>query len=118
MRVYWSPPGPTKTRAATKNRNNARNRWLQQFSRAFGTDEGDETTNFNGTIPQVLMMFNGEMIRQATSDRRGGFIQALAEDSSMDPEEKVHYLFRAGLARHASKNEMNIARQLYQGPQR
>ena len=27
---------------------------------AFGTDEGDETTTFNGTIPQALMMMNGD----------------------------------------------------------
>ena len=26
----------------------------------FGTDDGGETTTFNGTIPQTLMMFNGD----------------------------------------------------------
>ena len=36
--------------------------WLSQFVSQFGTDEGDETTSFNGTIPQVLMMFNGGLV--------------------------------------------------------
>ncbi|MFM7929015.1 MAG: DUF1553 domain-containing protein, partial [Pirellula sp.] len=36
-----------------------REEWMRQFIVAFGTDEGDETTTFNGSIPQGLMMFNG-----------------------------------------------------------
>ena len=31
-------------------------RWLSQFVTAFGTDEGDSSTTFNGTIPQILML--------------------------------------------------------------
>jgi len=41
--------------------------WLQQFTLAFGTDEGDEATTFNGTIPQALMMMNGELVKTASS---------------------------------------------------
>lgn len=37
--------------------------WLNQFVIAFGTDEGDDSTTFNGSIPQVLMMFNGDLIK-------------------------------------------------------
>ena len=36
-------------------------RWLSQFVIAFGTDEGDSSTTFNGTIPQILMLFNGDL---------------------------------------------------------
>src|SRR5690606_2788572 len=39
--------------------------WLGQFVTAFGNDEGDETTTFNGTIPQTLMMMNGQMIKDS-----------------------------------------------------
>ena len=42
-----------------------------QFVIAFGTDDNDETTTFNGTIPQALMMMNGDLIKKATSDRQG-----------------------------------------------
>ena len=43
-------------------------RWLAQFSRAFGTDENDESTTFNGTIPQTLMMMTkGEIGQDLTA---------------------------------------------------
>ena len=41
---------------------------------AFGTDENDETTTFNGTIPQTLMMMNGDLINKAISTDKGGFL--------------------------------------------
>ncbi len=90
-----------------------KNIWLQQFSQAFGTDEGDESTTFNGTIPQVLMMFNGDMIRQATSGRSGSFIAELANYSKYSGKEKIDQLFLAGLARRATAEELNIAQKFY-----
>ncbi len=48
-----------------------RRKWLQQFVVAFGTDEGDEATTFNGSIPQALMLFNGDLTKKAISDRQG-----------------------------------------------
>lgn len=94
-----------------------KNRWLQQFSQAFGTDEGDERTTFDGTIPQVLMMFNGELIRDATGSD-GNMIDQLIEDASLDFPDQVSYLFRAGLGRKPRKTELNMARQflsIYRG---
>lgn len=85
-----------------------KNRWLQQFSQAFGTDEGDETTSFNGTIPQVLMMFNGEMIRNATAGK-DNMIQQLATQSGLNFPQQVTYLFKAGLSRQPKRNEMRMA---------
>ena len=90
-----------------------KNRWLQQFAQAFGTDEGDETTSFAGTIPQVLMMFNGELIRQATADSESNFLDRLINERTMDEKEKINYLFLAGLGRRAKSSEMKIANQLY-----
>ena len=40
-----------------------RDAWLRQFLFAFGNDEGDEATSFQGTIPQALMMMNGELMQ-------------------------------------------------------
>lgn len=90
-----------------------KNRWLQQFAQAFGTDEGDETTNFAGTIPQVLMMFNGELIKQATGSANGNFLDRLVADTSLSNKEKINYLFMAGLGRKAKPNEVKMASQLY-----
>ena len=86
--------------------------WLRQFSQAFGTDEGDETTTFNGTIPQVLMMFNGDLIKQATSPK-GGLIDRLVNDPKMDDKDRVEYLFLAGLGRKPSRDEAALAKQFY-----
>jgi hypothetical protein len=37
-----------------------KNQWLRQFTTAFGTDENDEATTFNGSIPQALTLMNGD----------------------------------------------------------
>ncbi len=85
-----------------------RDKWLRQFVVAFGTDEGDEATTFNGTIPQALMMFNGELVKRTTQLDAGSFLKNLA-DSNGKPNEKVQTLFTAGLARKARPEELNIA---------
>lgn len=89
-----------------------KNRWLQQFSTAFGTDEGDETTTFNGTIPQVLMMFNGDMIKSATDTKRGTLINTLLSDDKLNDKERIEYLFEAGLARKPTREEIKLANSL------
>src|SRR5690606_2709071 len=40
-----------KTRGSYEEQERAKAEWLQQFVQAFGNDEGEETTTFNGTIP-------------------------------------------------------------------
>jgi len=85
--------------------------WMSQFVIAFGTDEGDEATTFNGSIPQVLMMFNGELIKQATSTGKGGFLDKVA-GQSIPNAAKVETLYKAALARKPSKNETAAANAL------
>lgn len=91
-----------------------RNRWLQQFVTAFGTDEGDESTTFNGTIPQVLMMFNGEMVQAALADQSGTLLYDLMANNQWTIPQKVDRLFMAGLSRPATRDEKNLAQQLIQ----
>jgi len=88
-----------------------RNRWLQQFVVAFGTDEGDEATTFNGSIPQALMLFNGDLTKKAISTSGGSFIDRLSK-TGKSPRDRVNDLFIAGLARRPSRNEMTIASKL------
>lgn len=88
-----------------------RRRWLQQFVVAFGTDEGDEATTFNGSIPQALMLFNGELTRQAISDQDGGFIKRVVAENR-NTRDRVNQLFLAGLCRRASRDELSIASKL------
>ncbi|MFN7733515.1 MAG: DUF1549 domain-containing protein [Pirellula sp.] len=85
--------------------------WMRQFVVAFGTDEGDETTTFNGSIPQSLMMFNGDLIREAISLEPGTWLHQLTTNRSK-PEEKVQFLFIAGLGRKPRNEEMTVATQI------
>lgn len=89
-----------------------RRQWLQQFVVAFGTDEGDEATTFNGSIPQALMMFNGELVKNATSLNAGGFLDRVSKSGRSTPD-RVHRLFLTGMARRATKKETQIASELY-----
>ena len=57
-----------------------RRQWMQQFVVAFENDENDESTTFNGTIPQALMMMNSELMEKACSVER-----ALADASGLRP---------------------------------
>lgn len=100
-----------KTRGDYAARERDKAEWLRQFTFAFGTDEGGETTTFNGTIPQALMMFNGDFIRRAVALEPGNMLRTVA-DSDLKPQEKINYLFEAGLARPASREEMVAANQL------
>ena len=99
------------SRGTYEEQERRKSRWLQQFNRAFGTDEGGESTDFNGTIPQILMMFNGEMIREATRAEGGGVIEQLVA-SSGSPRDKVNRLFLAGLSRAPTSQEAKMAASL------
>ena len=88
-----------------------RNRWLQQFVVAFGTDEGDEATTFNGSIPQALMLFNGDLTKKAISTGNGGFLDRLSK-TGKSPRDRLNQLFITGLARRPSRNETTIATKL------
>ncbi len=85
-----------------------RRRWLSQFVVAFGTDEGDEATTFNGSIPQALMLFNGDLTKKAIDTGRGTYIDRLAS-SGKSPVDRLNYLFMNGLARRPSPNEKKVA---------
>ncbi len=103
--------GRTKARGSYAEQERERRKWLDQFVVAFATDEGDEATTFNGSIPQALMLFNGELIKRATSTEPGSLLSDLATANSRMPE-KVTQLYLAGLARRPSRDEMMIASQL------
>ena len=85
-----------------------KDQWLSQFVIAFGTDEGDDATTFNGSIPQVLMMFNGDLIKQATSTGKGGFLDTVAS-SGTSAKAKIDTLYVAALARKPSAKEVATA---------
>jgi hypothetical protein len=86
--------------------------WLKQFTVAFGTDDNEETTTFNGTIPQTLMMMNGELINKATEVQTGSFLHRVAIDAKMNNAAKINRLYLAALARRPTAGEIALANEL------
>jgi hypothetical protein len=83
-----------------------KNEWLSQFVITFGTDDGGQTSTFNGSIPQTLMMFNGDMIRRATGGDKGTVLDVVANHPRLNANDKVAYLYLAGLSRRPTNAEM------------
>ena len=110
-RCWWRRRPTTRTRRR-KTAPKSRSRWLRQFSQAFGTDENDESTTFNGSIPQALALMNGELVKRATGNQPGSMLAKVAMDPKRDNAEKIRYLYLAGLSRMPTRQELNISNEL------
>ncbi|WP_152051712.1 DUF1549 and DUF1553 domain-containing protein [Tautonia marina] len=97
-----------------------RDRWLRQFTFAFGNDETNEGTSFQGTIPQALMMMNGDLIDEATSSKPGSFLRDLLDEAMRrraSADFVIEKLYLAALSRPPSSKEAGAAQVLLrQGP--
>ncbi|PQO33072.1 DUF1549 and DUF1553 domain-containing protein [Blastopirellula marina] len=100
-----------KTRGNYEEQEKKKSEWMQQFVTAFGTDEGDEATTFNGTIPQALMMFNGDLVMDAVSTKPGSFIYSMAAEGQ-DGKEAINHLYMATVARRPTRKELEAANYL------
>jgi len=85
-----------------------RQQWMQQFVIAFGTDEGDESTTFNGSIPQALMMMNGELVKDAISAQKGSYLNTILSEAPQD-KDRVRKLYLAALSRSPNNKEIQAA---------
>lgn len=101
---------PAQNRPAQNNSmgpdREGRQAWLRQFTINLGTDDGGETTTFNGTIPQTLMMFNGELTRAATKCEPETLLGQVWARSDLSSADKVQRLYRAALGRAATRREL------------
>jgi len=88
-----------------------RRMWMQQFVLAFGTDENDESTTFNGTIPQALMMMNGELVQNAISINKGSYLNSVLSDKGNE-QAKLKELYMSTLSRAPTGKEINAAKGL------
>ena len=94
--------------------NRKRDAWMRQFLFAFANDEAEESTSFQGTIPQALMMMNGELMQTALSGKPGSFLCEVVEQAQRQgrsPEtHMVDSIYLAALSRHPSAKELGRAR--------
>jgi hypothetical protein len=92
-----------------------RNVWLSQFLFAFANDEAEESTSFQGTIPQALMMMNGELMREALSGKPGSFLGNVLEQSRLQTRAPEAYMvdaiYLAALSRYPTAKELGQAEQ-------
>ncbi|MGD9636470.1 MAG: DUF1553 domain-containing protein, partial [Pirellulales bacterium] len=101
-----------QTVQSDERRDEVRERWLRQFSKAFGTDDGGESTSFNGTIPQALALMNGPLVKRATGNQGGSMLAWVAEHPKMNSAEKIRYLYLAALSRRPTKPEIALSNDL------
>ncbi|WP_298867859.1 DUF1549 domain-containing protein [uncultured Gimesia sp.] len=88
-----------------------RRRWMGQFMVAFDGDSGDDSTTFNGTIPQALMMMNGDLTKNAISADKGSYLNQLLSEKSSD-QVKIRKMFLSTLNRYPDRREIKGAQSL------
>ncbi|WP_417385259.1 DUF1549 domain-containing protein [Gimesia sp.] len=91
-----------------------RRQWMNQFMVAFDNDSGDDSTTFNGTIPQALMMMNGELTKNAINADRGSYLYELLNEKGND-QVKIRKMFLSTLSRYPDRREINSAQRLIGG---
>jgi len=87
-----------------------RDGWLKQFVFAFANDEGEEGSSFSGTIPQALMMMNGDLMEQAVGGEGGSFLGNLLADAQAQARTPpalymVNNIYLASLSREPRPRE-------------
>ncbi len=80
--------------------------WLRDFMRIFGGNDDDEPTLFSGTIPQALMLMNGDLTKQAISTDSGGFLTSVLSSPKLrNDNQRIQALYVAALGRIPSRAE-------------
>ena len=87
-----------------------RREWLGQFVTAFANDEATEATTFQGTIPQALMMMNGDLMAKATGNKPGSFLRHVFDEARLQRKlpaaaYAADQIYLAALSRYPSKAE-------------
>ncbi len=110
LMIAANAQGMSKASYAESSRR--RNMWLQQFVTTFGTDENDEATSFNGSIPQALMMMNGELVDAATNCKPGSLLHRVVQSDEREAK-KIQQIYLAALCRTPSGRDMTAVKKLF-----
>ncbi|WP_437184890.1 DUF1549 domain-containing protein [Planctomicrobium sp. SH668] len=83
-----------------------RERWMVDFLRIFGGDEGNEPTLFSGSIPQALLMMNGALVEKAINVEKGSYINSVLSNPKYKTDAaRIEALYLSALGRQPSKQE-------------
>jgi hypothetical protein len=86
----------------------------QQFTAVFNNDENAEADSFNGTIPQALLLMNGNIIEKAISKDPGSYLHArveeiLKKESRAADVALLNDLYLAAVSRYPTQKEKTLA---------
>jgi hypothetical protein len=106
----------------SKEKEDAKKRWLDKLVVNFGNDEGDEGS-FSGTVVQALLLMNGQDINNAISEKDGAVARIAAKRASYNGvPSAVQELYMHALSRPATPQEvkdfMNPKMFNYRDPQK
>ncbi len=100
--------------AGGANLEKSRREWLAQFNQNMATDDGSETSQFDGSMRQSSVMLDGELMRRAVSSQNDGFLKSVV-NSDLPADAKIEHLFLAALSRKPTKREMEAAQTILGG---
>jgi len=84
-----------------------RARWLDEFLTIFGGADDQEPTVFAGSIPQALMLMNGELVNRAISGDSGSYLNSVLNDSRQRSDnQRIQQLYLAALGRLPTRKEV------------
>ncbi|MFO0884743.1 MAG: hypothetical protein U0894_11250 [Pirellulales bacterium] len=100
--------------ASISNLEKSRREWLAQFSQNMATDDGSETSQFDGSVRQSTVMLNGERCVVRLAARTKAFLKSVVQ-SELPVEAKIEHLFLASLSRKPTAREMEAAKTVLAG---
>lgn len=86
--------------------------WVRQFAQAYGTDENDESLDFDGTIAQAMVMMNGEEVDLAIHQATEAIVSGVSK-SVKSPTEALNRVALAMLTRKPTEREESAFRKRY-----
>ncbi len=79
--------------------------YLRKFVFIFDNDEMEEDESFQGTIPQALMLLNGNLVNQGIKARPGGGTLGTILKNAKSNSERIDWLYLATLSRYPLPEE-------------
>ncbi len=102
------PPESLFTRETAQQRE----QWLSRFYTSVDTEENNEQSTFDGTLPQALVMMNGDLVQQATDLESNAALIEILQNRRLGENERIRQLSLAALSRYPSSAELAEIREM------
>ncbi len=86
--------------------------WMREFLLIFGGNEQDEPTLFSGTIPQALMMMNGDLVNTGIGEPGSTLHAVLSNERLKSDAHRIRKLYLSSLGRLPSRRELTMSQKL------